>query len=116
MGPAPSPSARPPAPRSPAGPRRRSATGNPRKKKATTPDRLLALYTAAHSRPDGRLGPGDDGLDLDRAAEFTTLPPAEITGYAQLLVAADWLTEAETAGGRLRGRLAERVLPVGGLL
>ncbi|MGP4091832.1 hypothetical protein [Streptomyces sp. KR55] len=35
---------------------------------------------------------------------------------AGLLVAADWLAEADTAGGRLRGQLTERILPLGGLL
>ncbi len=38
------------------------------------------------------------------------------TRHAELLVAADWLAEADTAGGRLRGQLAERVLPLRGLL
>jgi hypothetical protein len=94
-----------------------------RKKKAGAATRLLALYTAAHSRPDGRLGErgegegaGDDGLDLGAVASFCGLRPEEVAGHAGPLVAADWLAEADTAGGRLRGRLGERVLPLSGLL
>ncbi|MER7057767.1 MULTISPECIES: hypothetical protein [unclassified Streptomyces] len=88
-----------------------------RKKKAGAATRLLALYTAAHSRPDGRLGSAEgDGLDLDAVASFCALRSEDVTEHAGLLVAADWLAEADTAGGRLRGRLAERVLPLGGLL
>ncbi|MET7718838.1 hypothetical protein [Streptomyces sp. NPDC005407] len=88
-----------------------------RKKKLLPATRLLALYTAAHTRPDGRLGHAEDGgIDLDKAAAFCTLPPEEIIEHAELLIAADWLTEADTADGRLRGQLAERVLPLGGLL
>ncbi|MFD8997760.1 hypothetical protein [Streptomyces abikoensis] len=88
-----------------------------RKKKATAADRLLALYTAAHTRPDGRLGHAeDDGLRLDQAAVFCSLPPAQIAEHAELLVAAGWLAEADTTEDRLRGQLAERALPLGGLL
>ncbi|SCK07154.1 hypothetical protein YWIDRAFT_00334 [Streptomyces sp. SceaMP-e96] len=40
-----------------------------RKKKLGAATRLLALYTAAHTRPDGLLGRAeDDGLRLDKAA------------------------------------------------
>ncbi|MFF3910279.1 hypothetical protein ACFYZJ_30965 [Streptomyces sp. NPDC001848] len=88
-----------------------------RKKKTTAATRLLALYTAAHTRPDGRLGRAEDGgLLLDQAAAFCALPPDQVAEHAELLVTADWLTEADTAGDRLRGQLAERVLPLGGLL
>ena len=88
-----------------------------RKKKLGTATRLLALYTAAHARADGHLGHLEDGgLDLDQVAAFCTLPPEEVTRHAELLVGADWLTEADIAGGRLRGQLTERVLPLGGLL
>ncbi|WP_306823486.1 hypothetical protein [Streptomyces sp. JJ66] len=88
-----------------------------RKKKLGATARLLALYTAAHTRPDGRLGPAEDGgLDLDQVAEFAALAPGQVAEHAELLVAADWLTEADTTGGRLRGQLTERVLPLGGLL
>lgn len=88
-----------------------------RKKKLDSPARLLALYTAAHIRFDGRLGrPEDGGLHLDEAAAFCTLPAEHVAAHADLLVAADWLAEIDTAGGRLRGRLSERVLPLGGLL
>ncbi|MER6015492.1 hypothetical protein [Streptomyces bluensis] len=88
-----------------------------RKKKATSATRLLALYTDTHTRPDRRLGHAeDDGLHLDQAAAFTTLPPDHIAEHAQLLVAADWLTEGDTTESRLRGQLAERVLPLGGML
>lgn len=88
-----------------------------RKKKLGAATRLLALYTAAHTRPDGRLGHAEDGgLHLEQAAAFTALPPDHIAEHAQLLVAADWLTEADTAGDRLRGQLTERILPLGGLL
>lgn len=45
-----------------------------RKKKLGASTRLLALYTAAHTRPDGRLGhPEDDGLLLDEAAAYCAL-------------------------------------------
>ncbi|MCQ6552021.1 hypothetical protein NPS70_02210 [Streptomyces sp. C10-9-1] len=88
-----------------------------RKKKATAATRLLALYTAAHARADGGLGPaGDGGLDLERAAAFCDLRPDRIPAHVDLLLAADWLAEADTTGGRLHGRLAERTLPLGGLL
>ncbi|WP_344407036.1 hypothetical protein [Streptomyces longisporus] len=88
-----------------------------RKKKLSAATRLLALYTAAHTRPDGRLGRAEDGgLHLGQAAAFTALPPDQVAEHAELLVAADWLTEADIAGERLRGQLAERVLPLGGLL
>ncbi|MFE0252368.1 hypothetical protein [Streptomyces sp. NPDC059010] len=88
-----------------------------RKKKPGAATRLLALYTAAHTRPDGRLGhAADGGLHLDQVAAFCTLPPDQVTENTDLLIAADWLTEADTAEGRLRGQLTERVLPLGGLL
>jgi hypothetical protein len=88
-----------------------------RKKKATAAARLLALYTAAHTRPDGRLGHAEQGgLHLEEAAAFCALPPGQVTEHAELLVAADWLAEADTAADRLRGQLTERVLPLGGLL
>jgi hypothetical protein len=90
-----------------------------RKKKLGATTRLLALYTAAHTRPDGRLGRAEDGgLHLDQAAAFCTLPTDQVAEHAELLVAADWLTETETdtAGERLRGQLAERILALGGLL
>ncbi|MFF3501601.1 hypothetical protein [Streptomyces sp. NPDC003247] len=88
-----------------------------RKKKAGAATRLLALYTAAHTRPDGHLGRlEDDGLPLDQVAAFCTLTPEQVAEHTGLLVAADWLTETDTARGRLRGRLTERVLPLSGLL
>ncbi|MFE7951576.1 hypothetical protein [Streptomyces sp. NPDC057426] len=88
-----------------------------RKKKLGATTRLLALYTAAHTRPDGRLGRTEDGgLHLDQVAACCTLPPEKVAEHAELLVAADWLTEADTTQGRLRGQLAERILPLGGLL
>ncbi|GAA4658620.1 hypothetical protein GCM10023347_07390 [Streptomyces chumphonensis] len=88
-----------------------------RKKKADAHTRLLALYTAAHTRPDGRLGLAEDGgLPLDQATAFCTLPADEVAEHAEILIAADWLTEADIAGNRLRGQLTERVLPLGGLL
>ncbi|WP_245790917.1 hypothetical protein [Streptomyces monashensis] len=90
-----------------------------RKKKLGAATRLLALYTAARTCPDGRLGPAEDGgLPLDRAAAFSTLPPEQIAEHASLLVAADRLTEAEadTAAGTLWGQLSECVLALGGLL
>lgn len=88
-----------------------------RKKKATTAHRLLALYTAAHTRPDGRLGRAEDGgLHLEKAAAFCALPPDQVAEHAELLIAADWLAEADTAGGQLRGQLTERVLPLRALL
>ncbi|MEU3658501.1 hypothetical protein AB0E77_01840 [Streptomyces sp. NPDC032940] len=88
-----------------------------RKKKAGAATRLLAVYTAAHSRPDGRLGDGEeDGLGLDAVASFCGLRSEDVCGHAELLVTADWLAEADTSGGRLRGHLAERALPLSGLL
>ncbi|MFE3826138.1 hypothetical protein [Streptomyces sp. NPDC059092] len=88
-----------------------------RKKKLGASTRLLALYTAAHTRHDGRLGRAEDGgLHLDKTAAFCNLPPEEIAEHAELLITANWLAEADTAGGKLRGQLAERVLPLGGLL
>ncbi|UQA91345.1 hypothetical protein [Streptomyces halobius] len=88
-----------------------------RKKKLGATARLLALYTAAHTRPDDRLGhPEDDGLPVDQVAAFCTLPPEQVGENAELLIAADWLTEADTDQGRLRGQLTERILPLGGLL
>ncbi|MFJ5035960.1 hypothetical protein ACIQB5_50210 [Streptomyces sp. NPDC088560] len=88
-----------------------------RKKKLGPATRLLALYTAAHTRPDGRLGHAEDGgIPLDQAAAFSTLQPEQIAEHAGLLIAADWLAEADTTAGQLRGQLAERVLPLGGLL
>ncbi|MFC8565598.1 hypothetical protein ACFUIW_07515 [Streptomyces sp. NPDC057245] len=90
-----------------------------RKKKAGAGARLLAVYTAAHSRPDGCLGgAGEDaGLALDAVASFCAVRTEDVAGQAGLLVAAGWLAEeADTGGGRLRGRLAERVLPLSGLL
>ncbi|MGW5215730.1 hypothetical protein ACWEQO_32165 [Streptomyces sp. NPDC004051] len=88
-----------------------------RKKKLGAATRLLALYSAAHTRPDGRLGHAEEGgLPLDRVAAFCALPPEEVTGHVELLLAADWLAEADTGGGRLSGQLTERVLPLSGLL
>ncbi|MFH8894481.1 hypothetical protein [Streptomyces sp. NPDC017949] len=88
-----------------------------RKKKLVATTRLLALYTAAHTRPDGHLGrPDDDGLALDEVAAFCALTPEKVAEHAALLVDADWLTDAGTGDGRLRGQLTERVLPLGGLL
>ncbi|MGX1887420.1 hypothetical protein [Streptomyces sp. NPDC055287] len=88
------------------------------KRKLSATTRLLALYTAAHTRPDGRLGRAEDnGLRLDEVAAFCTLAPEEVAEHAGLLIPADWLTEADTTTqGRLRGQLTERVLPLGGLL
>ncbi|MFJ6070081.1 hypothetical protein ACIQFU_04445 [Streptomyces sp. NPDC093065] len=91
-----------------------------RKKKAGPATRLLAVYTAAHSRPDGCLGGADEdveGLALDVVAPFCGLRPENVAEHAGLLVAAGWLAEeVDTAGERLRGRLTERVLPLSGLL
>jgi hypothetical protein len=88
-----------------------------RKKKLGAATRLLALYTAVHTRPDGRLGHAEDGaLQLDRAAAFCSVLPEQVAEHVGLLIAADWLAEADTAGGKLRGQLTERVLPLGGLL
>jgi hypothetical protein len=87
-----------------------------RKKKLGAATRLLALYTAVHTRPDGRLGRTEGGLDLDQAAAFCTLPQKQVIEHAELLVAVDWLAEADTAHGRLCGQLSERILPLGGLL
>ncbi|WP_405748154.1 hypothetical protein OG422_31090 (plasmid) [Streptomyces sp. NBC_01525] len=88
-----------------------------RKQKAGAATRLLALYVAAHVQPDGQLGRGQDGgLLLDDAAAFCALTPRDVAGHAELLVAAGWLTEVEVVEGQLRGRLAERSWPLGGVL
>ncbi|WP_033820983.1 hypothetical protein [Kitasatospora sp. MBT63] len=88
-----------------------------RKKKAGPATGLLALYTAAHTRPDGRLGRAEDGgIPLAAAAAFCAVPVEDLAEHAALLVSADWLTEADIADGLLRGPLAERVWPLGGLL
>ncbi|MFK4066767.1 hypothetical protein [Streptomyces sp. NPDC029674] len=88
-----------------------------RKKKAGAATRLLALYAAAHARPDGRLGRVEDGgLILSEAAAFCGLAVEDVGEHADLLVAADWLAEGDIAAGTLRGRLTERVLPLAGLL
>ncbi|MHA6757022.1 hypothetical protein [Streptacidiphilus sp. PAMC 29251] len=88
-----------------------------RKKKATAPTRLLALYTAAHTRPSGHLGhPRDAGIDLARAAAFCSLTLDQVPEHLDVLVAADWLTDTAVSEGRLSGQLAERVQPLGGLL
>ncbi|MFD0386295.1 hypothetical protein ACFQ2B_39460 [Streptomyces stramineus] len=88
-----------------------------RKKKLGAATRLLAVYTAAHTQPDGRLGSAeDDGLHLEKVAAFCALDPEDIAEHAGLLIAADWLSEADTTQGKLRGQLTERVLPLGGLL
>ncbi|MET8704350.1 hypothetical protein ABZW10_36675 [Kitasatospora sp. NPDC004723] len=88
-----------------------------RKKKTDAATRLLALYTAAHTRSDGHLGHAkDDGIPLEAAAAFCAVPVENVTEHADLLVATDWLTEASTTDGLLRGQLAERVWSLGGLL
>ena len=87
-----------------------------RKKKLGAVTRLLAVYAAAHSSPDGHLGRPGEGLALLQAATFAALPCEQVAEHAQLLIAADWLSEADTTNGVLRGRLTERVLPLGGLL
>lgn len=88
-----------------------------RKKKLGAAARLLALYTAAHTRPDGRLGRIEDGgLNLKEVAVFCALPSDQVIEHAELLITADWLTEADTDGGKLSGQLTERILLLGGLL
>ena len=88
-----------------------------RKKKLGAATRLLARHTAAHPRPDGRLGhPEDGGISLKKAAAFCALPPEDVAEHAEPLLAADWLAEADTTGSRLHGQLTERVRPLGGLL
>lgn len=88
-----------------------------RKKKLGASTRLLALYTAAHARPDGHLGHTEDGgLHLHDAASFCALASDQVAQHAELLSAADWLAAADTDGGTLRGQLTERILPLGGML
>ncbi len=88
-----------------------------RKKKLGATARLLALYAAAHARPDGGLGNAEGGgLHLDRVAAFCSLSADQVAEHAESLVAAGWFSEAGTAEGRLRGRLADRALPHSGLL
>lgn len=53
-----------------------------RKKKLPATTRLLALYTAAHARPDGRLGrPEDGGLHLAQLAAFCTNVIRDIASF-----------------------------------
>ncbi|MGH4035238.1 hypothetical protein ACQB60_40710 [Actinomycetota bacterium Odt1-20B] len=88
-----------------------------REKKLGPAAKLLALYTAAHTRPDGQLGTAEnDGIDLEAVAAFCALPAEDIAVHAELLLNAHWFTEADVVDGQLRGQLAERVLPLGGLL
>ncbi|GCD32916.1 hypothetical protein OEIGOIKO_00634 [Streptomyces chrestomyceticus JCM 4735] len=73
-----------------------------RKKKLGATTRLLALYTAAHTRPDGHLGPAkDDGLDLARTTAFCSLSPGQVAEHAELLITADWLSEAGVVEGHV---------------
>lgn len=83
-----------------------------RKTKAGAGPRLLALVLATHSFPDGRLGPGGQGIDLDHLASWCAVGPGELAPLADQLAAADWLTEPALTPTRLTGRLAERVLPL----
>ncbi|MFD7618761.1 hypothetical protein [Streptomyces sp. NPDC059802] len=83
-----------------------------RKTKAGAGPRLLALVLATHSSPDGRLGPGGQGIDLDHLASWCAVDPGELTPLADQLAAADWLTEPAFTTTRLTGRLTERVLPL----
>ncbi|MFD7169733.1 hypothetical protein [Streptomyces violascens] len=47
---------------------------------------------------------------------FCALSSGQVAEHTEFLVTTDWLTDAEIHGGRLRARLAERVLPLGGLV
>ncbi|MGC9409973.1 hypothetical protein [Streptomyces sp. DZ1-3] len=67
------------------------------------------------ARPARPASPGD-GVGLDAVASFCGLRSEDVAEHAELLVAADWLAEADTAGGTLRGRLGARILPLSGLL
>ncbi|WP_030906731.1 hypothetical protein [Streptomyces sp. NRRL F-5126] len=88
-----------------------------RKKKSPPAARLLAVYTAAHTRVDGGLGHAeDDGLDLAEAAAFCAVPPEEVAEHVERLLTADWLSEGSAEEGRLRGRLSDRVLHLSALL
>ncbi|MER5757718.1 hypothetical protein [Streptomyces sp. NPDC002082] len=60
--------------------------------------------------------PQPGNCPTDEVAAFCARTAGEVAEHAELLIAADWLTEADTAQGRLRGQLPERVLPLGGLL
>ncbi|MFJ7200733.1 MULTISPECIES: hypothetical protein [unclassified Streptomyces] len=83
-----------------------------RKTKADAVPRLLALVLATHSSPDGRLGLGGQGVDLDHLASWCAVDPGELTVPADQLAAADWLIEPALTSTRLTGRLTERVLPL----
>ncbi|WP_406011823.1 hypothetical protein OG520_01140 [Streptomyces sp. NBC_00984] len=83
-----------------------------RKTKTGAGPRLLALVLATHSSPDGRLGPGGQGIDLDHLASWCAVDPGELTPLADRLAAADWLTEPALTTTHLTGRLTERVLPL----
>jgi len=96
VGPARSPSARTSAQGSPAGRESRGRPEDPQEKPGAT-TRLLALYTIAHARPDGRLGRAEDcGLPLGKAAASCALSPGEVTEHSELLITADWLGPTST--------------------
>ncbi|MBT2428093.1 hypothetical protein J7F02_21155 [Streptomyces sp. ISL-112] len=83
-----------------------------RKKKTGAATRLLALALAVRTTTDGRLGPEGEGIDLAILTSWCAVEPDELEPLVEQLTAADWLEEAAVTGGRLTGRLAERVLQV----
>ncbi|GGV70796.1 hypothetical protein GCM10010277_82120 [Streptomyces longisporoflavus] len=68
-------------------------------------------------RPRTQFGLYSEGIGLppDQAAAFTAVRPDQSPSTPTCSSAADWLTEADSNQGQLRGRLAERVLPLSGL-
>ncbi|MFM9447217.1 hypothetical protein [Streptomyces acidiscabies] len=83
-----------------------------RKKKAPATTRLLTLALAAQTDASGRLGPGGNGIALDRLTEWVPVDAAELKDLVEQLTAADWLAEADLTDTHLAGQLSERVLPV----
>lgn len=83
-----------------------------RKAKAPAGARLLALTLATRTEADGRLGPGGEGVGLESLAAWCPVGPDALPHAVDLLIAADWLTDAALSGTGLTGRLAERVLPL----
>jgi len=83
-----------------------------RKKKTGAATRLLALALAVRTSTDGQLGPEGEGIDVATLTSWCAVEPDGLEPLVEQLTAADWLDEAAVTGGRLTGRLAERVLQV----
>ncbi|MEU8777128.1 hypothetical protein [Streptomyces sp. NPDC048606] len=84
-----------------------------RKAKAGAATRLLALTLATRVGPDGRLGAGGEGVELEALVAWCgPLGPEGLRGLVDELIAAQWIDEATLTDTRLTGRLHERALPL----